>query len=212
MKTKIMKNVFNTFEIEQLKSTIEETLSKSTINEFEDQAKHDQDPYNQYIYLNQGRKDLYHVIFPDNINTKITNIAKELTLKDLFLCGVQYTEYVGNLNGNPSLGMHYDGGEVDFILDYQLDSNFSWGIGIEDEVYEINDNELMVLRPVSNFHYRPKKIFKKDQYLKMIFFKFMETDFSKYQPIILEKEKLDRINDIYENYYKGDKNGTTNNN
>lgn len=205
MKTKKLTNVFSEDEIKEVKNTIKETLDKSKINEFLDQTEHDQEPYNQYIYLNQGRKDLYHIEFSHNIIDKITKIANEMFEKDLFLCGVQYTEYVGDLTGNPTLGIHYDGGDVDFILDYQLESNHTWGIAIEEDVYEINDNELMLLRPVSNLHYRPIKQFDKNHYLKMIFFKFMEKNMHTYKSNQVSKETLNKINYIFENYYKGSK-------
>lgn len=201
----IIKNVFTDKEITEIKDTISETLSKSKINEFKDQIQHDQNPYNQYVYLNQGRKDVYGIKFSEDISEKILGIANNITGKDLFLCGTQYTEYDGNLDGNPSLGMHHDGGDIDFLLDYQLESNFSWGIGIEKDVYEIEDNQLVLLRPVSNLHYRPKKTFAKDNYLKMIFFKFMEKSLERYKPINPSDEDLAIIESIYENYYKESK-------
>lgn len=198
----IIKNVFTDQEIVEIKNTIAEALLKCEVHEFEDQVEVPQKPYNKYVYINQGRQDVYGIKFSRHISEKVIGIAKNMTGKDLFLCGTQYTEYDGSIGGNPSLGMHHDGGDVDFLLDYQLESNFSWGIGIEKDVYEIDDNESILLRPVTNLHYRPRKKFEQHNYLKMIFFKFMETDFTRYNPIDPSSEDLAIIESIYENYYK----------
>jgi hypothetical protein len=202
------KNIFTNDEVEIINNIINDLILKNEIIKMSDQIEFKPEAKKQYIYLNQGRKDMYNIIFPENIIKKITNIAnivKPIGRSKVFLSDIQYTEYVGNLNQTPSLGVHFDGGgQSDLLLDYQLSSTLTWGIGIEEEVYELEDNDLLVLTPVSKIHYRPIKNFKKDDVLKMIFFKFSSID-EFFTSKEIDNEKLNKVNDIYNNYYKEDR-------
>jgi len=201
--SKILKNVFTTEEVNNIKDQINHMVMSKSV-EMEDQIHFIPEPMVQYSYLNQGRRDTYEIQFPDTIVDKITKIANELLPEgdpEVKLTSVQYTEYSGDMQGNPSLGIHFDGGkECDMILDYQLDSNISWGIGIDEYVYTLSDNELILLNPVTKIHYRPTRKFDKGEILRMIFFKFASPQGEFSSPQISE-EKMARIRSIYEDYY-----------
>ncbi len=205
MNKNIYKDVFTSDEILNIKDTLNFIINRSSIIEFEDQVIFDPKPNERYVYLNQGRKDLFFIEFDKNINDKVTQIAHDYSgNKDLSLVAIQYTEYVGNLKGNPSLGMHYDGGGCDFILDYQLNGNISWGLGVEEDVYTINSNELLVLHPASRIHYRPKKRFLEEDFLQMLFFKFFEKSEPNPVKVEIDSDRMNKIEYVYNNYYSMD--------
>lgn len=202
MKAPIIKNFFSQDELQIVNNIINDAINKSTKINFDNQVKHNILANEQYIYENQGRKDIYRIQFPDNIVNKIISEANKITGKDFFLYSVQYTEYVGDLVGNPSLGIHSDEGVGEYTLDYQLESNISWGIGINESVYEIEDNDVLLLNSITTLHYRPVKKFKKNDYVKMILFRLTEKHIPRYESPKPGKEELDKINYIYNNYYK----------
>ena len=199
----ILKNVFTTEEVSEIKNQINFIVNTKHV-EMENQNVFDPEPMVQYSYLNQGRRDTYGISFSPSVVQKITKIANKL-LEDgsqsVNLTEVQYTEYSGDMKGNPSLGIHFDGGkDCDMILDYQLESNISWGIGIDEEVYTLKDNELLLLNPVTKIHYRPKKKFNRGDLIRMIFFKFSTGKSNFVSPVILE-EKMKKIEFVFNNYY-----------
>lgn len=202
MSSLIIKNFFSQEELEIVNNIVNDAVNKSTKLNFDNQVKHNILPNEQYIYENQGRKDIYRIQFPDSIVNKIVNEANNLTGKDFFLYSVQYTEYVGNLNGNPSLGIHSDEGVGEYTLDYQLQSSVSWGIGINESVYEIEDNDVLLLNSITTLHYRPVKKFKNDDYVKMILFRLAEKNIPRYESPKPDQEQLDKIQYVYNNYYK----------
>lgn len=199
----ILKNVFTTEEVSEIKNQINFIVNTKHV-EMENQNVFDPEPMVQYSYLNQGRRDTYGISFSPKIVQKITKIANEL-LEDgsesVNLTEVQYTEYSGDMKGNPSLGIHFDGGkDCNMILDYQLESNISWGIGIDEDVYTLKDNELLLLNPVTKIHYRPNKKFNSGDLTRMIFFKFSAGEGNFFSPVI-SKEKMKKIEFVFNNYY-----------
>jgi hypothetical protein len=198
----IIKNFFSNDEVNIIKDTINNAIESSVPVYFDNQESHNIYTNEQYIYSNQGRKDIYRIKFPDHIVDKLINEINRITKKDFFLYSVQYTEYVGDLNENPSLGIHSDNGIAEYTLDYQLESNTNWAVGIDDNVYEIEDNDILLLKSITTLHYRPVKKFKKNDYIKMILFRFVEKDIPKYEKPEFDDIKLNKIQDIFNNYYK----------
>jgi hypothetical protein len=97
------------------------------------------------------------------LGTKIENLA------------CTYADYRKEY-GDPNLPPHTDLTVGDFMIDYQLKSNTSWGIGVETEVFFIEDNEALIFNPGEKVHWRPYKKFENEEYVGMIFFKFANGD------------------------------------
>jgi hypothetical protein len=199
----ILKNVFTKEEIDKIESSINNPKNSKFVD-MPNQVQFDPQPLVKYSYLNQGRSDTYEIEFDNSIIDKITKIANSF-IEDsslaVSLTSIQYTEYSGDMDGNPSLGIHFDGGShCDMILDYQLESNISWGLGVDEEVYTLSDNELLLLNPVTKIHYRPIKKFNPGDFMRMIFFKFSSEGSNFISPEI-SKDKMERIQSIYNNYY-----------
>jgi hypothetical protein len=84
-----------------------------------------------------------------------------------------YAEYSSN-TGSPKLNGHFDQKNDTTLLDYQLHSNTVWPITIDNINYELADNQGVILRPLKQFHGRPQKNFKKDEFVNMLFFFFQK--------------------------------------
>ncbi len=74
--------------------------------------------------------------------------------------------------GEPNLPPHFDGDSTDLIINYQLDSNTSWDIALDTEVYPMEDNSALIFNPNESIHWRPHKTFKEGEYVRMVFFRF----------------------------------------
>jgi hypothetical protein len=110
-----------------------------------------------------------------SLNETINDIARESFYEN---CGlpwslgsVLYVEY-NKKYGTPTLPPHFDGEISDIIINYQLDSNTSWDLGIGLDIYRFENNSAILFNPNEHIHWRPHKEFEDDKYVKMIFFRF----------------------------------------
>lgn len=117
-----------------------------------------------------GLKDL-----PQPINDKVINIVKNLLGKKLSLSHAMAVEYSSSY-GIPNLPVHYDHDTHDLIINFQLLSNTQWSIGIDLEVYDLEDNSAIIFNGNEHTHWRPHKTFKDKEFIKMIFFRFKDIE------------------------------------
>jgi hypothetical protein len=121
-----------------------------------------------------GRLCIHGMKMPESVAHKINTMVSEMFNADLegnLSLGVEY-----NLKyGNPNLPPHFDGDDTEIILNYQLDSNTSWACGVNTEVFDMEDNSALIFSPNANVHWRPHKEFKEGEFVRMIFFRFINT-------------------------------------
>lgn len=108
---------------------------------------------------------------PSSIRTKLVSIARDISGLPLDLTHGVYSIY-SNKYGSPQLPPHFDGDTNDLIINFQLESNTSWDIGVGLEVCSLEDNSAAIFNGNTNPHWRPHKSFKDNEYIKMIFFRF----------------------------------------
>ena len=113
-----------------------------------------------------------------NFNPMLEKIVKNLNIKNFQVSSVTYVEY-NNKYGKPNLPPHYDGDFNELIVNYQLESNTSWDVGVDKETYSTEDNSALVFNPNKHIHWRPIKNFDDGEYLKMLFFRLCHRDKSK---------------------------------
>jgi hypothetical protein len=112
---------------------------------------------------------------PREFLERATEVAKQLSGKDsLLLTSATAVEY-NNKYGEPVLPPHFDGDTNDLIMDFQLESNTSWSIGINLDVYPMEDNSALLFNPNTNIHWRPIKKFEDGEFVKMMFFRFKDS-------------------------------------
>jgi hypothetical protein len=108
--------------------------------------------------------------FPFDLLNKVNSLVFK-TFTNLALRSISAVEYSAKY-GKPNLPVHYDHDSSDLVLNFQLESNTSWDIGIDKTVYSLKDNEAILFNPNKYTHWRPHKTFRDDEYIKMIFFRF----------------------------------------
>lgn len=122
-----------------------------------------------------GRKIVYINNIPQQLLSKVANIANTISDEPLFLTNVISVEY-NNQYGKPNLPVHFDGDSSDLILNFQLSSNIPWDLGVDCKTYPLKDNSAVIFNPNLYSHWRPKKEFKDGDYVAMIFFRFQKKD------------------------------------
>lgn len=205
MKKDIIKEVFSDQQIETINKIIDQEMSSRKHNVFEYTAPNIDAAPDVKIYTKQSRIDIEYLDLPKDIVDRVTELANRYTEDDPYVLipyGAMYAEYNGKY-GNPSLGPHHDGGNCNFMLDYQLESNTQWHIGMDEEVFEVKDNEALTLYPLTYLHWRPQRKFSSNEYVKMIFFRFVKPGAPSYQIPVDSEEKKARVFNLFENYYKG---------
>ena len=128
-----------------------------------------------------GRLEINRFHTPQEIGDKVLSLVEAIYGKPMILRSVSCVIYSSEY-GQPNLPPHFDADKSDLIVDLQISSNTEWGIGVNLEVYSVEDNSALVFNPNTNIHWRPIKHFKDGEYVKMLFLRFsdkyQETDYS----------------------------------
>jgi hypothetical protein len=176
MDTILIKDLLSEEDLKRVREVIKhEFATRPREEEYDvDDTNHREDTV---IYWKKfGRIDIRSPKIPQDIIDKVFNIVSDLLkdqYPDLVYSFVIYAEYSRLSGGHPRLGAHFDKAEAStFILDYQLDSNCSWEIGVEDQIFNLEDNSGILFDPLDKIHYRPNRFFKADEFVRMIFFRF----------------------------------------
>ena len=102
---------------------------------------------------------------------KYAKIVNEMSNKEIHMTSFSFAEY-GSKYGEPNLPPHFDGDSNDIVVDFQLSSNISWDLGINTELYSLEDNSALIFNANTNVHWRPHRKFEDGEYIKMLFFRF----------------------------------------
>lgn len=166
---------------------VEDMLSNEDILHFLSMTDNIETPVNEdgsFIYdENTGfsiSKDLGRLqmnlekINNEELITRLKNIANSFVDFDVSLTSSTYVDYSSKY-GTPNLPPHFDGDGSDLIINYQFKSNTSWDIGLNTEVYNMKDNSALIFNPNESIHWRTKKVFQPDEYVRMLFFRFSNS-------------------------------------
>jgi hypothetical protein len=149
----VKKNIFTKDQV----SRIYEMISKSNGREFANPAR--------------GQSYLDMIDIPKDVIDTVQAVAEEATGEKWKLADYALCTYNNEL-GFPELKMHRDENfdEQRVCFDYQLESNTSWDIIVGEERYELEDNSGILFSSTDQYHGRPKKEFKDEDQIKLIFF------------------------------------------
>ncbi len=117
---------------------------------------------------------MYAVFLPNSMLESIKMRVELLVGRPLQPMSGMFVDYEAKY-GQPNLPPHYDGDTNDLIIDYQYKSNTTWGLGVDKEVFEMEDNEAIIFNPNEYPHWRPHKTFKEGEFVTMIFFRFPDA-------------------------------------
>lgn len=167
-------NVFSQDEIINLGSSIVDHLASLSLADYD---LFEQSGANKELGRFQvgSLADYFKKDFKNYFTEKMEKLVFDLTKLKMQMNSVIYVEYSSKY-GDPNLPPHYDGDNNDLIINYQLDSNISWHLGLGMSTYKIENNSALVFNPNTNIHWRPILDFQKGDYVKMIFFRFKRED------------------------------------
>lgn len=171
----IVKNVLTDLEISEVLKVLSETKHKT--------------------FVKHLCHTSWHVRLPKEIEDKFLYYAEEISKTKLRLLEYNISKYENvEEDGKkyyPLLWPHTDEafGGPRVTLDYQLRSNISWPIEVDNEDsitnYTLSDNQLLSFSGTHQVHWRPKKDFSDNDFIEMIFLHF--------EPIGAKPLNLDHI-------------------
>lgn len=122
-----------------------------------------------------GREITKNLYISKEIIEKLNNILKNNKYNNLNFSGAVYAHY-NKEYGHPNLPPHLDQDGNDLIINFQLSSNTCWPIGLDKNLYLLEDNSAVIFNGNKTIHWRPIKNFENSDYVKMIFFRFFESN------------------------------------
>jgi hypothetical protein len=135
-----------------------------------------QETYGRYMYHDFSGQQPDEIAFIETISNKVV----EVTNKPYRLYGFTVADYTAEA-GEPNLPPHYDGDQTDLIMTYQISSNRTWGVGVDLNVYELEDNDGIIFHPNESIHWRPHAKFEDGELVRVMFIRFRlptESDYS----------------------------------
>jgi hypothetical protein len=177
----IRKNVFSNEHIAKIYECVDKELSsREQIDWYDSKTGHEYPNDKKFIAIKKellSRLDIDKFVLPYEIITVAKecadDICSEMNMKVTGITGITYVEYNPKYgdDGQPYLNPHKDHpGASDFVLDYQLDSNINWEIGINKDIYSLSNNDALGIITTKNYHWRAKRNWKEGEYVKMLFF------------------------------------------
>jgi hypothetical protein len=153
LENKVTKNIFTKNEIDLLFQSIKKSEGREFAN-----------PTRAQEYV-----DLFEL--PKEVILKVEAVAKEATGENWLIADFALCTYTNKI-GQPNLKMHRDENfkSQRICFDYQLESNTSWDIVVGKDIYHLEDNSGILFSSTDQYHGRPFKAFKDDEYIKLIFF------------------------------------------
>jgi hypothetical protein len=132
--------------------------------------------------------------FTEDIVNRLHKISKEATGLSLSIDHAFYAEY-NKRYGMPNLPPHFDRDKNCLIINFQLSANTSWDLGLNKNIYKIEDNSAVLFDGNAEVHWRPHKVFKEGEYVKMIFIRFFNPK------NIIDNSHLETVedNDFFKN-------------
>jgi hypothetical protein len=121
---------------------------------------------------------------PPSVAKKIVDHCEKISGESgLVISEYQFARYTniyeedGTL-GAPLLSPHYDETfkEPRFTFDYQMKSNTTWPLVVEEREYPLEDNQALTFSGTHQIHWRTKKVFSDEEFIDMIFFHLKKSD------------------------------------
>lgn len=170
---KHVKDIFSDSQIDYINQHITEELSKREVYIWDEHRTGEKFPEAVFMdktkYINNVSlgKIILELKLTDDIKETLVALAKNNGF-DVDFFDATYTEYASKY-GRPNLEAHKDYQNF-CLIDYQLDSNTSWPLYIEDQEYDLKNNEGIIFVPSQLIHGRIEKEFADNEVVKMIFF------------------------------------------
>ena len=113
----------------------------------------------------------WHIKFSKDIEDTITRSAQEVLGEHVSLNGdYSFARYTPEYGFNCKLFPHYDTRDTQRItFDIQLNADEPWGIVVENDQYNLNNNEALIFAGTQQIHWRENKTLSPNTKIDMIF-------------------------------------------
>ena len=154
----------------------------------------------QKIFITSGDHDLteniIHLVLARSTDSPAGTKGISLFLVPKFIVNEDGTI------GAPFLSPHYDETfkEPRFTFDYQMRSNTSWPLVVEEKQFALEDNQALTFSGTHQIHWRTKKEFSSEDFVDMIFFhlKKIKSEPKSHDVNLVMNEKAKHFIKIYE--------------
>jgi len=194
----VINNLFSIDEVDSLKKAVYGYYNNtSKVNIDLEKLKTNEFPKN-VVTVWPGGKAIFNAIeiIPNNIKQKLIDyvLSHKETIDSFDCFFTRYSKEFGSIG----LGPHIDDHDVNFKIDYQLESNRNWDLIVENNRYCLKDNSALVFSPSEQVHWRAPVTFNDKEYVDMIFFDFttksQEPRLTQEEKRKIEKEKNYELN------------------
>jgi hypothetical protein len=174
----IINNIFNNQEIEYIANSIKSfPLDKIRVQKW------------------GGQGILDDIKITNEIKDKIESVVTKHVGEEMILENFSIARYSPEYGYEVKLFPHYDTRPTEmFVLDIQLQTNEDWGIIVEGEQYNINDNDALLFSGTQQMHWRERKKLSKNSEIYMMFcwlkHKAEKTLNSQHDIIMKERESI----------------------
>jgi hypothetical protein len=168
-------NFFSDIELEYINQSINQTINFDA--KHQDSGLYEDNPQiaPQPTIHRELSRIQSRIPISDEINNRLKKMCSELLGFEVNSSGATFVRY-SNLYGNPNLPPHFDHDSTSLVIDYQLNSNTFWDLGIDLETYPLENNSALMFNPNKQIHWRPHKTFNNEEYIDMIFFRFYDLN------------------------------------
>ena len=141
-------------------------------------------PSQQYVMKRFNQK-ISDFRLPESVERKVIKHCEEISGETgLVISEYQFARYTNiyleedGILGAPLLSPHYDETfkEPRFTFDYQMRSNTTWPLVVEEREYPLEDNQALTFSGTHQIHWRTKKVFSDEDFIDMIFFHLKKSD------------------------------------
>ena len=149
----IINNIFNNQEVEYIANSIKSfPLDKIRVQKW------------------GGQGILDDIKITNEIKDKIEDVVTRHIGEEMILENFSIARYSPEYGYEVKLFPHYDTRPTEmFVLDIQLKTNEDWGIIVEGEQYNINDNDALLFSGTQQMHWRERKELSKESEIYMMF-------------------------------------------
>ena len=130
-----------------------------------------QEEYGRMLYFGPHSN---HSLAEEKIELELTKKINDLLKETLPVVEISACVEYSAKYGEPGLPPHFDGDPTDLIVNYQLEANTDWPLGLDTKTVKLDNNSALLFNPNTSIHWRPIKKFKEGEYVKMIFFRFID--------------------------------------
>lgn len=204
MDNQLIKDFFTPEEVSQLATIFSNSLELRLFENNEDCTYVNIDSVVEQKHLGRvviktqsGTAEYSSIHIPESIFKKVDEYVAKVSPYDLPLqrVGATLVQYDPKY-GEPQLSPHVDLGSCAVIADYQLEANTSWPIGIGSQVFDMENNSMLAIDTLRQYHWRTIKKFNDGEYVRAIFFEYANDNYSS----VSDDDKREEANDARQKY------------